>query len=278
MKTKLVLTFLTLILSFSFAYAQRYHYEVDEGDVRTRDDGYDDRQETDWRYRERQRPVDRTRERYREDAYRPGDRYDGYGYGGDYPYTGVYPYFLEFSANNKAVELAFGHVWEESDRNFRTTFGGSVLYSDDNYQFFDLFFLLGNRMLSDRFRLDIGFKGIFGTVEQDDDTEGDVGAVGFSVGAAYDFPEIEMFYGLPLDFEIASEITVAPDPLCFEDMDNYREFRVTAGLYVLEQKKGLLFIGYRAIDTSFDDGGGDDGDDEWDELDDAFVFGYRFIF
>ncbi len=299
MKKHLVLPLLILALLLapaSFAHAQRYHYDVDQGDVRTRDgdvrtrdggvgDRYDDEQDAYWRYRERYRPGDReserlpddrrrTDDRYRlDDRYRSDDRYVDPYYADAYPYTGVYPFFLEFSANDAALELAFGHVWEESARNFRTTFGGSVLYSDDEYQFFNLFFLLGNRTLFDRFRLDIGFKGVFGTVENDDDIEGDVSAVGFSVGAAYDFPEIEAFYGLPLDFEMATSFTVAPDPLCFQDLDNYREFRITGGIYVLEQKKGLVFIGYRAIDTSFDD-----GDDEWNELDDAFVFGYRFIF
>ncbi len=282
MKKQLVLSLLMLVLSVSFAGAQRYHYDVDEDEFRRRDDGYsdsyDEEQDTYWRYREESRPIDRERESRRDDRRRPGDPYAGAYDGDPYPYTGTYPFFLEFNANDRAMEVAFGHVWEESDRNFRTTLGASVLYSDEEYQFFNLFFLLGNRMLYERFRLDIGFKGIFGTVEGDDDTEGDASAVGFSVAGAYDFPEIEAFYGLPLDFEIASSITVAPDPLTFQDMDNYREFRITGGLYVLEQKKGLVFVGYRAIDSSFDDGGGDDGDDEWDELDDAFVFGYRFIF
>jgi len=283
MKKNLVFTLLILALSLSFAHAQRYHYEVDEDDVRRRDDGYDDRyddeQDTYWRYRERSRPEDdRKRERYRDDQRRPADRYDGEYYGDPYPYTGIYPYFLEFSANDAAMELAFGHVWEESDRNFRTTFGGSVLYSDDEHQFFNLFFLLGNRMLSERFRMDIGFKGVFGSVERNDDAEGDVSAVGFSIAGAYDFPAVDAFYGFPLDFELSSAFTAAPDPLCFQDLGGYREFRLTGGLYVLEQKKGMVFIGYRVIDTSFDSGAGDDGDDEWDELDDAFVFGYRFIF
>lgn len=284
MKKKLVFFLLILWVSVPFAHAQRYHYDVDEEDFR-RGDGYRDRygdeQESDWRYRERYRP--RVRDRYRDDPDPPiynrydEDRYDDY-YGEPYPYTDDYPFFLEFSANDTAMELALGHVWAESRRNFRTTFGGSVLYSDDQYQFFNLFFLLGNRMLFERFRFDIGFKGAFGTVERDDETEGDVSAIGFSLAGAYDFPEVEAIYGLPLDFELSSSFTVAPDPLCFQDLDSYREFRITGGLYVLEQKKGMIFIGYRVIDTSFADGGGDDGDEEWDELDDSFVFGYRFIF
>jgi hypothetical protein len=283
MKNKLMCFLLMLIVSVSFAHAQRYHYDVDEESLRRRDNGYDprydDERESDWRYRERYRPRDR--DRRRDESYAPydryEDRYDDY-YTDPYPYTDDYPFFLEFSANDEAMELALGHVWAESERNFRTTFGGSVLYSDDQYQFFNLFFLLGNRMLFERFRFDIGFKGVFGTVERDDDTEGDVSAVGFSLAGAYDFPEIEAIYGLPLDFELSSSFTVAPDPLCFQDLDSYREFRITGGLYVLEQKKGMIFIGYRAIDTSFDEGAGDDGDEEWDELDDSFVFGYRFIF
>lgn len=277
MKNKYFLTLLILTMLIGVCHAQRYHYEVDESEVRTRNSGGNANGNEQWEYRETQRPLERRQAA--PGAQKVRAPYAGYAGPGEYPYTRVYPFFLEFGANDEALEMTFGHLWEETDRNFRTTLGGSILYKDDAYQFVNLFFLLGDRLLFERFRLDIGFTGILGTVEQDDhDTEGDVGALGFTVGGAYNFPEIEPFYGLPLDFEIAGSFTLAPDPLCFQDLNHYREFRITGGFYVLEQKKGLVFMGYRSIDTGFDDGGGRRGDEEWDERYGAFVFGYRFIF
>jgi hypothetical protein len=285
MKRSLLFTAVMLILAVGAADAQRYHYDVDEQDVQT--DGYDDQQDTYWRYREQYRPSGESYGRppsapaggqsagYYQPPPPPQSAYNDARYD-DYNYTYAYPFFFEISANDADVELAFGHVWEENARNFRTTFGASVLYNDDEYEAFNLLFLLGNRI--DRFRMDIGFKGVFGTVEKDNDTEGDISAVGFYVTGAWDLPVVDFIFGLPLDFELGSSFTIAPDPLAFEDLESYGEFRFTVGLYVLEQKKGLVFLGYRSIDTSFTTGDGDDGGDEWDIQNDSVLFGYRFIF
>ena len=188
-------------------------------------------------------------------------------------YDAAYPFTFEVNANQSDLEVLLSHTWEESERTFLTTAGIGGLYSDGEYKMGTARFALGNRTLIEGFKFDMGFKGLLGSVEKGSKDE-NLGAVGFLFSIAYDMPEVEFaYYGIPLDFEISAEACVATNQLCFNALDKYREIKATFGIYLLEQKKGLLFVGYRDINASFDG-----GSDDWKKSHDALFFGYKFRF
>ncbi|MCP4346797.1 MAG: hypothetical protein GY795_14875 [Desulfobacterales bacterium] len=189
-------------------------------------------------------------------------------------YTAAYPTSFEVNANQSDVEAVLGHTWEADERTFLTSIGISGLYSsEEDYKLFSGSFTLGNRALIEGLRLDMGFRGVWGEIEKGK-REGDVGAVGFLGSLSYDFPEVEIFYGaMPFDSEISGSIHWSPGALCFDKLDNYIEMKATFGFYVLEQKKGFLFVGARSIMAEFEEESG-----YWKKTDNAGFLGCRFIF
>ncbi|MDM8522531.1 hypothetical protein QUF80_04095 [Desulfococcaceae bacterium HSG8] len=241
---KLLIFVLVITLNVSFAQ-ERYHYEIDEGGNLTDDTSQED---------EYGRPV------------------QTYGYGNnDYVYT--YPLSFEVNANRSDLEAVFGHTWEEDTDSFLTSAGFSALYSEDNYKIGSASFALGNRGLIERMKFEMGFRGVLGTVEKDRKS-GDVGAVGFLISVAYDFPEIDFLgYGIPIDLEFSGNMTAAPSQLCTGDLDEYLEMKTTMGLYLLGEKKGMIFIGYRNVEARFEE-----DDDKWKKSEGDLFMGYRFVF
>ncbi len=189
-------------------------------------------------------------------------------------YTATYPTSFEVNANQSDVEAVLGHTWEADERTFLTSIGIGGLYSsEEDYKLFSGSFTLGNRAFIEGLRLDMGFRGVWGKIEKGK-REGDVGAVGFLGSLSYDFPEVEIFYGvMPFDSEISGSIHWSPGALCFDKLDNYMEMKATFGFYVLEQKKGFLFFGARSILAEFKE-----DSDYWKKTDNAGFVGCRFIF
>jgi len=70
---------------------------------------------------------------------------------------------------------------------------------------------------------------------------------------------LEAAYTLPLDFAmpivISGNFDYAPSVLSFSDADKYMEKRIEASIQIIEQAN--VFVGYRSIDTDYDNSIGD---------------------
>ncbi len=150
--------------------------------------------------------------------------------------------------------------------------GIGVLYNDDKYTIGSAILSFVNTRLIEKLKFSIGFKGLMGTVKK---RSGDVdlSAAGFLLSMGYDIPKLEIYYNMPLDFEFLAELCLAPSPLCFGDSDGYVELKTGLGLHVLGEKKGTLIVGYRTMETRFDE-----TFNNWKMSDSAVFFGYRFTF
>ena len=113
----------------------------------------------------------------------------------------------------------------------------------------------------DNLKFGIGFKGTYTKV-------------GSSKHAAIPI-NAELAYTLPLDLAIpivvSGAISYAPSVLSFKDADSYFEGRAEIGLQIIEQ--GELFVGYRQIDTDFENRYGGDY-----EYNDAAYIGFKVRF
>jgi len=180
---------------------------------------------------------------------------------------------IEVDANQSSVEGRLGITRAFGDSGTLLYGGINVINSDDeDYTVGGLSLSVGNKVLSEMLRLDIGFKGLWGTMKQQR-KEGDVMAAAFLLSFIYDIPGVEVFYDVPLDFELSGNLCIAPDSLSFGDADNYTEYRISLGLNILGDKIGTLLVGYRGIKAEF-------GEDrkKWDLSDNAVFGGLKFRF
>ena len=94
-------------------------------------------------------------------------------------------------------------------------------------------------------RIGLGFKGVYTEVRGSTFTAIPLG--------------LEAAYTLPLDFSmpivISGNFDYAPSVLSFSDADKYMEKRLEASIQIIEQAN--IFIGYRSIDTDYDNSLGD---------------------
>lgn len=203
---------------------------------------------------------------------RTGTQYDKI-YNDDHQYILAYPFSFEINANGSDVEAVFGRTWEEDADTFLTAFKLGGFYSADNYEIAGASFTLGNRHLIENTKLEMGFKGFLGRAEDGSD-KADMGGVGFLLSGEYDIPDVDLFYyGVPLNFELSAEISMAPGQLCSGDLEEYLEIKSSFGVYLLEQNKGIIFVGFRSLRTDFEA-----DDDSWKKSHNSVFLGYKFIF
>ena len=95
-----------------------------------------------------------------------------------------------------------------------------------------------------------------------------VGNQGMSIGMGAKVALTEDYAAVPLGLEFAYKLPVtdfvpmylngslyyAPSVLCMSDADSFLEYRLSYDVEVI--KNGLITIGYRNIDTNYDNGGG----------------------
>jgi hypothetical protein len=119
----------------------------------------------------------------------------------------------------------------------------------------------------------MGFKGILGRAEDRSD-KADMGGAGFLLSVEYDIPNADLFYyGIPLNFELSAGLSFAPGQLCSGDLEEYLEIKSTFGVYLLEQNKGIAFVGFRSLRADFEE-----DDDSWKKSHNSVFLGYKFIF
>jgi hypothetical protein len=169
----------------------------------------------------------------------------------------IYANSDDFEANIESESLVSDAVM---------TVGGGIAFSENDYQMANVRFALRDEVFMPALTLGLGFKGILGTAE-DDNEDYDVVSIGFMVLGEYDFRKI--YYNFPL--LIFSNFTGSPDPLCFGDTDSYVEFNLGVKGYIVNS--AALVFGYKKLEIHFDD-----DPDENKLIDDAFYFGVELSF
>ncbi len=180
---------------------------------------------------------------------------------------------VELDANPSSVEGRLGITRALGDTGATIFSGVNIINSDDeDYTAGGLSLSVGNKVLSEMLQLNIGFKGVWGTVKQQRN-EGDVTGVAFLLSFVYDIPGVEVYYDFPLDFELSGNVCISPNSLSFGDADNYTDFRIGLGLHILGDKIGTLVVGYRGVKAEFDE-----GRTAWELSDNAIFGGFKFRF
>jgi hypothetical protein len=142
--------------------------------------------------------------------------------------------------------------------------GISGLHSDSDsteYHWGALQLLVGSDTLAPGFWAEVGFKGIFGSVEEDA-YSGDIAVLGFSGNVGYTFPS----YRIPIPVELFGGVTYAPDPLAFMDTSMFTE--ITFGIDMRLIQQASIELSYHIYNIDLDEGPG-----RWNFDDNALRFG-----
>jgi hypothetical protein len=174
-------------------------------------------------------------------------------------------YNFQVYANSDDFEAAIESESLVSDAVM--TVGGGVAFSENDYRMGNIHFGLKDEVFMPALTLGLGFKGILGTAEEDDEEDYDIISIGFMLLGEYDFRKV--YYNLPV--LIFSNFTGSPDPLCFGDTDTYLEFNVGVKGYIVDS--AAIVFGYKSLEVRFDD-----DPDENKLIDDAFYFGVELSF
>jgi hypothetical protein len=173
-------------------------------------------------------------------------------------------YNFHMYANSDDFEVDVGSESLVSDAVL--SMGGGVAFSENDYRMGNVHFVLKDEVFMPALTLGLGFKGILGTAEVDND-DYDIISIGFMILGEYDFRKI--YYNLPV--LIYSNFTGSPDPLSFGDTDTYLELNVGIKGYIV--KSAAIVFGYKSLEVRFDD-----DPDENKLIDDAFYFGVELSF
>jgi hypothetical protein len=140
------------------------------------------------------------------------------------------------------------------------------LYHDDEYELYGARFMAGSTLFEDSFRFDVGLKGFFGEID-DVRTSPDAAGIGLLLGATYFVPT----EAIPIPCSISSELSVAPKPTSFEDIERAWDVRTTFNVQIIEQLSA--YLGHRYIKHEFED-----NEPEDDYSDNAVFLGLKVRF
>lgn len=180
---------------------------------------------------------------------------------------------IEINANQSELEGRIGIRHPVLSETLLSTGLGVVSSDEKEYTVGGLDLSFGSESIIRGLHLGIGFKGIFGRAEKKRRESGML-ALAFLVSMVYDIPEIEIYDGIPLDFEFSATVDTAPEPLSFGDSDSYLDFKTALGLNVLGKKRGAVLVGYRSIQAEFHK----EERNEWEMSESSWFVGYKFRF
>lgn len=211
--------------------------------------------------------------------------------------TCAFPILFEFDVNNDAASAKLGSEINFSGIPYEVNIGG--LNNEDEYFHVFAETSMQQSELIENLTLEIGGRFLWGKVEKtikirdeydyddgygnvyDDDytyertrsvtDEADVMAFALVGGGTYLFDYAEEYIGLPL--ELSANAIFALSPFCFADADGYLELNTSLGVHIFLDGKGVVLLGYRYIDYTFDEEYTD-----FDTQDDAFFIGCKFRF
>ena len=149
---------------------------------------------------------------------------------------------VELNANQETIEGRL-HLKYLALQN-TVSVGYNGIYKEDEYRLAGAELLLGDEILPD-LSCSIGFRGVYGEVTSIP-KDPNISSVGFSGKAKYTLFRDELRFPLIL----ATQLTVSPKPLSFEDTENYWSFRSNLDINVL-QNSGIT-VGYRYRDADLE--------------------------
>ncbi len=145
-------------------------------------------------------------------------------------------------------------------------FGGGITHHDDDYSIGDALIALKTSRLMPEFRYGLGFKGLYGKVEDEHDaSEGTLAAVGFWLGIDYELKPTVNPVNMPI--ELFSSVCIAPDSLSFEDSSKYLEVKAGFKLWVIDS--ACVYLACRYTDIEFETS----NHGNWDRDDTIFLGG-----
>lgn len=142
---------------------------------------------------------------------------------------------VELNANQETVEARLQLKYPALQNTLSVGYSG--IYKEDEYRLAGAEILLGNEILQD-LSCSIGFRGVYGEVTSIP-KDPNISSVGFSGKAKYTLFREELRFPLIL----ATQLTVSPKPLSFEDTEDYWSFRSNLDINIL-QDSGIT-VGYR---------------------------------
>jgi opacity protein-like surface antigen len=147
--------------------------------------------------------------------------------------------------------------------------GGDLVYSDDDdekYTLGDARVLVGSETLYPGLEVELGFKGLVGKAE-DDNNEGELAGIGFMGAVAYKLPN----YVSPIPIEVWLNMAGAPQPLSFGDLESYFDFKTGVSFYIVENAAAVISYRYHSFEV-------EEGGEDFDIRDDTFTVGLQINF
>jgi hypothetical protein len=147
--------------------------------------------------------------------------------------------------------------------------GGDLVYSDDDHETYtlgDARVLVGSETLYPGLEVELGFKGLVGQAEDHGDN-GEVAGIGFMGAVAYKLPE----YVSPIPIEVWTNMTGAPQPLSFADLENYFDFRTGVSFYIVESAAAVVSYRYHSLEM-------EENGEDFNIRDDTFTVGLQINF
>ena len=152
---------------------------------------------------------------------------------------------FEFNSNDSVLETRLGGEFPLRANTLRA--GVGTLYGSDDYFLFSLDASAGNMVWGPDAFFYMGLKGFFGLLELRP-KDADIMGVAFLLGGEFEPYRIG---NLPVVFD--GHVAGALGPMNFGDNDGFLEFRTTAGLDFLADRRGGFFVGYRYLHFGLDD-------------------------
>jgi hypothetical protein len=168
-------------------------------------------------------------------------------------------------ANQSALDGEFNAMFDMSESILTTGVNG--VYKDDQYRYLNAKLSIGNELITPGLTGDLGIFGNIGRFEKTD-RKAYLTSAGFMLTAAYDLSR-EVLDEIPVIF--LTRISMAPEPLCFQDTDRFAEIVAEVQWQALRQ--AAVILRYRYLDVDFQKKG-----DEWQKTDSEGYVGLKFNF
>lgn len=150
-------------------------------------------------------------------------------------------------------------------------FGGGVAHHDEDYSIGNARVALKTNRLMPGFRFGLGFKGVFGKVDEEHGHFDDnLAATGFWLAMDYELKATMNPINIPV--ECFTDLCFAPDSMSFEDCAQYLELKGGLKLWVLEN--ACIYLACQYTDIEFETRAHGD----WDRDDTLFLGGITLRF
>ena len=167
-------------------------------------------------------------------------------------------------ANRSAIDSGLDAVIHVKDSNLVT--GISGVYNENDYKILFAKAMVKNELFIDGLQGMIGFKGAWGEAEKHQ-RKGDMLNIAFSLSVAYDLSTV---YSKQVPVTLSAGVSFSPQPLCFQDTDEFFETLAEIDWKVLEN--AALVARYRYIEINFDER------TRWEKTDSTGYLGLKFSF